>query len=201
MKNELTSRITTERIGKRFIITIKAHQTFATLGLMPIIFIACVYFLAFYLDKAETEIPEWLPFLLVGALILTGILFLRQWLWEYRGKEILYFDALTNQFSYTKEGTFWIVKNRTWPMNTLSDIHIKGRGFLEGNLRLGLPPFCTLTGKAEGKSFRMGDSLPIEDGWRLWMEVRKEGFFKDEQLNSTMIIPELEERLNLKPKK
>lgn len=198
MKKELGPRIQIERIGQRMEIKIKANKTFATLFLMPIIFILFTFVMVSFLQEANSEAPLWWMIMLLACIPLLGALFFRQWLWEYQGAEFLSFDKMTESFTYKKQGSFWIGQDKTWPLSSLGNIHIKRRGFLEGNLRLGLPPFCTLVGESNGNSFQMGDSLPIEDGWRLWMEVRKEGFLKDEQLRPDMIIAEIDQKFGLK---
>lgn len=198
MKKELSPRIQIEQIGQRMEIKIIANKTFATLFLMPVIFILFTFVMVSFLNEARAEAPLWWLIMLLAFIPFLGTLFFRQWLWEYHGKEFLLFDKKTESFTYKKQGSFWIGQDKTWSLSSLGNIHIKGRGFLEGNLRLGLPPFCTLVGESDGNSFQMGDSLSVEDGWRVWMEARKEGFLKDEQFRSDMIIAELDQKLGLK---
>lgn len=198
MKKQFTPRIQIERIGQRMEIQIQANKTLATLLLMPIIFVLFTLVMAQFLGQAQAEAPWWWSIAFASFIPFLGMLFLRQWLWEYRGFEVLSFDQMTQTFRYSKKGSFWVGDDRTWSLPSLQNLHIKKRGFLEGNLRLALPPFCTLVGESDGTSFQMGDSLSAEDGWRLWMEVRKEGFLQDQQFKENMIIPELDRQFNLK---
>ena len=192
MKKQLTPRISFEQIGKRLEVRIKANRTFATLFLMPVIFILFVLVIAQFLERATLQAPLWWTLMLLSSIPLLGGLFLRQWLWEYRGWEILSFDLLTDTFIYQKTGSFWIGSDKTYKLSSLENLIIKKRGFLEGNLRLALPPYCTLVGEADGISLRMGDSIGAEDGWRVWMEIREEGFLQNEQFNSSMPLIELD---------
>lgn len=198
MKKQFTPRIQIERIGQRMEISIQANKTLATLLLMPIIFVLFTLVMVQFLQQAQAEAPWWWSIAFGSFIPFLGALFLRQWLWEYRGQETLRFDQLTQTFRYSQNGSFWLGEEKSWDLRTLDQIHVKKRGFLEGNLRLSLPPFCTLAGNSNGTSFQMGDSLSVEDGWRLWMEIRKEGFLKDEQFKENMLIPELDRQLNLK---
>lgn len=198
MKKEISPRIQIERIGQRMEITIKANKTFATLFLMPIIFILFTFIMVSFLKEASAEAPLWWLIMLLAFIPFLGILFFRQWLWEYHGIEFLSFDQMTKSFTYRKQGSFGVGRDKTFLLSSLGNIHIKRRGFLEGNLRLGLPPFRTLAGESDGNSFQMGDSLSVDDGWRLWQEVRTQGFLKDDQFRADMIQAGLNQKLGLK---
>lgn len=191
MKKELTPRITLEHVGKRLIVRIRANRTFATLLLMPVIFILFVLVMANFLQEASTAAPLWWHLMLLLSIPLLGALFARQWLWEYRGFETLTFDLFDDSFTYQKTGSFWVGSDQTYKLSSLNDLIIKKRGFLEGNLRLALPPYCTLIGESGEIPIRMGDSIGSEDGWRVWMEIRKAGFLKDEQFHSALPLHDL----------
>ncbi len=198
MKTQLTRRIKMERIGKRLEFEIQANRTSSTIILVPIIFIICLIVIGNFIDQKSAEAPFWWTLGMVSLIPLIGALFLRQWLWEQRGQESLSFDLLTETLTYRKSGSYWLGEDQVWPLSSLTNLHVKTRGLLEGNLKFVLPPFSTLKGQSAGNSFQFGDTLKIEEGFMIWLIARREGFIKDLQFKEGVTLPELEHVLTEK---
>lgn len=194
MKKQLTARIKMERIGKRLEFAIQANRTYATLILVPLMFIAYVMVI-FYFIEQRSEAPWWWALAMLITIPVIGILFSRQWLWEYRGFEYLSFDLLTETLTYRKEGSYWIGNNRTWSLNSLSNLQAKKRGVFEGNMKFSLPPFSTIKGETNGNSFQFGDTLKIEEAYLILLITRREGFIKGSQFLEGLPLENLTKNL------
>ena len=192
MKKQLTQRIKMNRIGKRLEFEIQANRTSSTIVLVPMIFIISLLVIGNFIDKKSAEAPLWWTLGMISLIPLIGTLFLRQWLWEHRGQESLSFDLLTETLTYRKSGSYWLGPDQSWTLSSLTNLHVKPRGLLEGNLKFALPPFSTLKGQSAGNSFQFGDTLKIEEGFMIWLIARQEGLVKNSQFMEGITLPELE---------